>query len=165
MIVSVIFGLAWTGKTHNLGMTMTITITTRCSFTLIKVVKLVGHPRREKNSIPPWHQTFCSCILRLYNLCRYLHNRFTCAFIYSLSVTAHQLVLHLLDEEGLSILPQLHVQAHRLPIDLYVHLQHNRTSFLMDFFNLVCIFWICFWVKYTPKTVIRHKVHPRYLDV
>lgn len=37
----------------------------------------------------------------------------------------HQNVLGLFDEEGLAILAQLHVQAHRLPVDLYVHLQED----------------------------------------
>lgn len=39
------------------------------------------------------------------------------------SIRTHQSVLGLFDEEGLAILAQLHVQTHRLPIDLDVHLQ------------------------------------------
>lgn len=33
------------------------------------------------------------------------------------------ITLQLLDEEGLPAVPQLHVQVHRLPIDLHVYLQ------------------------------------------
>lgn len=32
------------------------------------------------------------------------------------------IVLGLLHKEGLSVLPELHVQTHRLPVDLNVHL-------------------------------------------
>lgn len=41
------------------------------------------------------------------------------------SIRTHQNVLGLFDEEGLAILAQLHVQTHRLPVDLYVHLQED----------------------------------------
>ena len=41
-------------------------------------------------------------------------------------LVSYQHVLCLLDKEGLSILPQLHMQAHGLPIDLYVHLEHTH---------------------------------------
>lgn len=39
------------------------------------------------------------------------------------SIITHHSVLSLFDEEGLSILSQLHVQTHRLAINFYVHLQ------------------------------------------
>lgn len=41
----------------------------------------------------------------------------------TLSIITHQSVLGLFDEEGLAVLAQLHVQTHRLPINLDVHLQ------------------------------------------
>lgn len=62
----------------------------------------------------------------------------------TLSITAHQSVLGLFDEEGLAVLAQLHVQTHRLAINLDVHLRDktmrltlnapirmNETSFFM----------------------------------
>lgn len=48
----------------------------------------------------------------------------------TLSIITHQCVLGLSDEEGLSILSQLHVQTHRLSINLYVHL-HDRVKIVM----------------------------------
>lgn len=44
----------------------------------------------------------------------------------NLSVITHQCVLSLFDKEGLSILSQLHVQAHRLSINFNVHLHGKR---------------------------------------
>lgn len=41
----------------------------------------------------------------------------------TLSIIAHQSVLGLFDEEGLAVLAQLHLQTHRLPVNLDVHLQ------------------------------------------
>lgn len=46
-------------------------------------------------------------------------------FVLTLSIITHQHVLRLFDEEGLSILSQLHVQTHWLSVDLYVHLQER----------------------------------------
>lgn len=51
-----------------------------------------------------------------------------CVCVYvceNLLTITHQCVLSLFDKEGLSILPQLHVQTHRLSINLYVHLQRT----------------------------------------
>lgn len=45
-----------------------------------------------------------------------------------LAIATHQSVLGLFDEEGLAILAQLHVQTHRLPVDLDVHLQQETFS-------------------------------------
>lgn len=42
-----------------------------------------------------------------------------------LPIVTHQSVLRLFDEEGLAILAQLHVQTHRLPVDLDVNLQQE----------------------------------------
>ncbi len=47
----------------------------------------------------------------------------------SLSIITHQRVLRLFDEESLSIISQLHVQTHWLPINLYVHLQDRIELF------------------------------------
>lgn len=44
----------------------------------------------------------------------------------NLSPITHQCVLRLFDKEGLSILSQLHVQAHWLSINFYVHLHGKR---------------------------------------
>lgn len=43
-----------------------------------------------------------------------------------LAAAPHQSVLGLFDEEGLSVLAQLHVQTDRLPVDLDVHLQQEN---------------------------------------
>lgn len=64
--------------------------------------------------------------------------------VYDLSVRAvlyfvllYLIVLCLLDEEGLAVLPQLHVQIHRLSIHLYIHLVKTRDrSVLHCLFNL-----------------------------
>lgn len=45
------------------------------------------------------------------------------------AVVTHQSVLGLFDEEGLAVLAQLHVQTHRLPIDLNVNLQEETFFF------------------------------------
>lgn len=58
-----------------------------------------------------------------------------------LAVITHQSVLSLFDEEGLAVLAQLHVQTHRLPVDLDVHLQVEtffrselyRMTYILDF--------------------------------
>lgn len=50
---------------------------------------------------------------------------FVCVYslrVITLSIITHQYVLRLFDEEGLSILTQLHVQIHRLSVNLDVHL-------------------------------------------
>ena len=49
---------------------------------------------------------------------------------------SHQHVLRLRDEEGLPVVSQLHLQTHRLPVDLDVHLTHKRTLSLNN--PLVC---------------------------
>lgn len=51
----------------------------------------------------------------------------------TLSIITHQGVLSLFDEEGLSILSQLHVQTHWLSINLYIHLQDRIKSPLTCF--------------------------------
>lgn len=45
-------------------------------------------------------------------------------------MTSHLVIVSLLDEKGFSIVSQLHVQIHGLPVDLYVHLKggHRRTQ-------------------------------------
>lgn len=47
----------------------------------------------------------------------------------NLSGITHQCVLGLFDKEGLSILSQLHVQAHWLSINFNVHLHGKDKSF------------------------------------
>lgn len=46
------------------------------------------------------------------------------------------IVFHLLDEKGLSVVPQLHVQIHRLPIDLHIHLEQTWVEGGMNYKTL-----------------------------
>lgn len=46
----------------------------------------------------------------------------------------HHWVLSLFNEEGLSVLPQLHVQTHWLSVNFYVHLQKRITVLKMYVF-------------------------------
>lgn len=52
-----------------------------------------------------------------------------CVGVLTLSIITHQCVLSLFDEEGLSVLAQLHVQTHWLSVNLYVHLHRTQPTF------------------------------------
>ena len=72
--------------------------------------------KSAQHNVMPAHSVILTCM-------------FSCGTDSVLGRAPYLIELCLLDEEGLSVLPQLHVQIHWLPVDLDVHLvRRNRLN-------------------------------------